>query len=272
MHNELRLTAELVALEAHLSMDLAGLMKNTLPQIVSGFANLTGRFSPTEPAVPLTSRQQDFLRELQKHPYLDVVPLAAYVPEGLKVPYVSYAAPLLRAAEHASKVSTDTLYKFATFLAQIISNKDSKLSTSSMERELKAVSQMREHLNQALGACFAPGSTRAEVTYGDVVGRHSDWPVVFRDTDALSKIVNGIDRKVLDKKIEECVGYLNIVKTKLERNEMDGVSPQVVQNLSDCAYAVAQEMEFVAAVYYKTLALNQSVNRTMDHFRSVFKI
>lgn len=272
MHNELRLTAELVALEAHISLDLVGLMKNTLPSIVSGFSNLVGRFSPTEPPIPLTSREQDFLKEVQKHPYLDMVPLAAYVPEGLKVTYVEYAAALLPAADHAVKVSTSALNNFAVLLAQLVSNHSSRISTTSLERELQTIAARRTRLNKDMGACFLPGSTRSERTYGDVVARNSDWPVVFRDTDILSKQINSIDRKQLDKKIEECVTHLNTIKRQIESGEVKDASSQTVQNLSDSAYAVAQEVEFIAAVYYKTLAFNQAVNRTMDHVRDVFSI
>jgi hypothetical protein len=271
MYNDLRIERDRLALEAGLSLDLNGLLKNTFPNIVQGFTALKGRFAPDDTAFQLPAHQQDFMTELGKHSYLDISPLAAFVPEGLKVSYLEYSEVLTRAAVHASGTSVDTINKFAVFLAQLVSNADAKLTTTSMRRELTVAENERNDINKALGKCFGLGSTRTEVTYSDVVARNKDWVAVFKASEALVKLMSSVDRKTLNKKIDECVQLLGIITNKINRGELAGVSPQVVTNLSDGAYAVAQEMEFFAAIYYKTLAYSQCVNRTMDNFRKVFK-
>jgi hypothetical protein len=49
---------------------------------------------------------------------------------------------------------------------------------------------------------------------------------------------------------------------KIQKNEIEHVSPEVTQNLAFGAYEVAREIEFFSVVYYKVLALTTSVDAT----------
>jgi hypothetical protein len=267
----LRIERDRVALEAGISLDLNGLLKNTVPAIAEGFGALVGRFAPTDPAIPLTSKQADFIKEINKHPYLSVRAIGAYVPEGLEATYLHYIAALAPAAEFAAVDAGKQLADFLAYLSALVTNTDQKLSTVSFKRQVDAMDKKRTSLNKAMGACFRVGSTRTDRSIGDVVDRNSDWTKVFQLNDALGKQLNSVDRKALNKKISECVEMLGIITKKVERGEMNGVSGAVVSNLADMAYSCAQDMEFYAAVYYKAMALSESLNRTMKHFHEVFK-
>lgn len=265
MLNALRIERDRLAMEASLSMNLTGLLKDTFPAIMAGFTSFVARFAPDAPAVQLTRKQSEFVRELNKHAYLDIAPLTAYVPEGLNVTYLEYLGHLPGAASHAADVLKH-LSSYSTYLSQLITNSEQKLSSTSLTREFTGWERERMEHNKALGACFALGSTRTERTIGDVVNRNSDWSPVFHRSDELTKTINAIDRSVLTKKVNECAGLLETIMTKIDRGDFEGVSPQAITNLSDGAYNVASELEFFVATYYKVSALAESINRTVEHF------
>lgn len=270
-HNALRIERDRLALEAPLSLDLVGLFQNTFPSIRAGFSNLVQRFAATEPAVPLTSRQRDFLRLVEPKKYLELAPIVAYVPEGMESSYPHYLDAVLAAVEHAAHYSPKHLNQFALYLSQLVSQSDQHLASTSFEREHVASEEARKKLNAELGACFRVGSSRSESSYGAVVARNKDWYEVFEKNDAQAKLVNTVNRKDLDRKIAECVELMDILSVKLSRGDFQGISPQTITNIADGAYGAAQEMEFYAATHYRSMAISTAINRTMSHVFEVLK-
>lgn len=270
MLTSLRIERDRIAMEAHLSHDLVGLLKNTFPTIKEEFARFVGSFSPSDPGIALTNKQQAFLSELGKHEYSDIRALRAFVPEGLQLGYLEYLKPLTPAVDHAANV-LDFMSAYSVFLSQLISNADGKLSMVTHRRVNQDSEKARAALNDQLGKCFKPGSTWSEVTVGDVIGRNSDWRPAFIGVETLTRAINKVDRGQLQKKANECSELLDVLMNKIERGDLEDVSNQVVDNLADGAYTTARELEFFAATYYKTQALTTCVNRTVDHFIQVFK-
>ncbi|MNU19586.1 hypothetical protein D3C71_78170 [compost metagenome] len=266
----LRLRRDLVALEAFTTPDVVGLLKRVFPSIKEEFGSFMARFSPNEQGLSLTGGQKVFLHDLGKHNYADVLALSAWTPEGLKVTYLEYAMVLDSAVAKASHLMDNVLVPYSAYLAQLVTNLDAKYSSENITLNYKAMAQDRDVMNAALGKCFVPGSSKAVATIGQVIKRNADWPAVFTTTDALVQTMNKIDRAALKKKIAECTDLLDRIAGKIKREEFEGVSPSVLQNLSDGAFQVASELEFYSVTYYKVLALTEAVNRTVKHFGEVF--
>lgn len=266
MLNSLRIQRDATALESFNTADLPSLLRNVFPGMVSEFKGFINKFVPDEPAIALTSKQNDFLKEVMKHSYMDISPLTAYVPEGLNVSYYKYSEHLLPAAKYAANILSGTLSAYTVFLSQLISNKDQKFSTTSFMATYKGLDNARNKMNMDLGGCFKRGSTVTDVTFGDVVDRNADWQHVFQVSNEVTKLINTVDRKALNKKIAECAELLNIIMEKIKRNEFDGISPQAINNLADGTYQIASELEMFSVIYYKVSAYAESINRTIANF------
>lgn len=271
MLNSLQRERDRIAMEASLSMNLTTLLKDTFPSIVAGFSSFVGRWTSDIPAVALSSKQSEFVRELTKHAYLDIAALTAYVPEGLDATYPAYLKALTPATEHAVKAVQETLTEYSLYLSQLVTNADQKLSSASITRKMAESEAKRRTLNKELGLFFGKGSTRTERTMGDVVERLSDWTGVFQQSQVLNKLVNSVDRTALNRKVNECATLLETVMAKIERGDFAGVSSQAVNNLSDGAYSAASELEFFVATYYKVASLTEALNRTVEHFHLTMK-
>ena len=267
--NSMRIERDIVALEASLSQNTQQLLANIFPSIVDEFNGFIGRFMPSTPAIALTSKQFSFLKEITKHNYMDIVSLGAFVPEGLNTTYLKYAEKLMPAAVHASGILSGIISTYSVYLSQLITNKDHKLVTQSFTKVFKELADERESISKDLGKCFKNGSTATDTTIGKVIDRNNDWSKVFHSCNELTKLINIVDRKALNKKVEECSHLLSLIIKKVKQNELENISPQNVENLADGAYAVASELEFFAVTYYKILAYTESINKTIQHFDNV---
>lgn len=266
MDNHLKRVRDLVALEAYHVPDLAGLAQRILPSVLDGINSFKGYFTPA-PAVAISGDQKRFLKSLESRSYPTLMPLGAFVPEGLKVTYLDYAAALLPAVQHVEK-SVKVLDDFATFLAVIMSNKSALQETASRKKFFVELQQEREHVNKNVQACFG-NSTKTDVRVENVVKRNGDWENVLKIGDEMTKAINKIERTHLNKKVAECTEMLERISNQVREGHFDKVSAGVMLDLSDGAYQVASELEFYAVTYYRVLAFSQSVERTMKHIEKV---
>ena len=268
--NAARILSAQIGMEAFAGGDISILLTDSFPTLVHDIKNFFSRFVPNAPGVALNFNEYDFIKRVNKHNYLDISPLTAYVPEGLDVTYLKYSNELMLSAIHASGVLNGIMSKYTVFLSQLINSNDVKLSTLSFSNEHVGLTTAREKLNDDIGKCFKHGSTKAETTLGKVTERNSDWKEVLDKSQAIIKLINSVDRSALNKKIHESVTYLNIILNKIERHELNNSSPEVVNNLSSGAYQVASELEFFSITYYRILAFVNSIENTVTHFNKVF--
>lgn len=267
MNKQLIHQREVVALEAFAISDVAGLLKRVFPSVTEGITSFVGRFSPNEPGVSLTSDQSFLLRELPKHNYLDVADLTAYKPAGLAVPLIDYVEALKPAAERAAETFHKYLPGYTMILSRLINDESFQLASSDLTRDFANLEKEREKLYKNIGDCFKKGDTGTTTTYEKLVKRNGDWKEVIAFTEHMTNTMNKVDRKLLNKKIEETVELLSVLAAKIERGELQKVSPQVVKALSEGAYQLGAELEFFSVVYYRLMELTGTMNQTMEHFK-----
>lgn len=254
-----------VGLEAFAVTDVTGLLARVYPAISDTFSGLLGKFSSNDPYQGLTGKQQDFMRLLGNHPFMDIRPLQVYVPEGLTANYTVYSKALLASAQHAAKVLEDALNPYSTFLSQILTNTGDRISTRLHDADYAAMQKRREGLTADMAKCFKPGSTKTETSLGDVFSRNADWQEVFKDGDSITSFITSVDRKVLNRKVEDCVKLVNKLQEQIKAGTFGEVSPQVVKNLAEGAFQIASELEFYALVYYRVLVLNECLNSSIAY-------
>jgi hypothetical protein len=262
-HEQLALDREWIALEAEhsLSINFSNLIHRFLPNARGVFAALAQKFSASEEGIVLTRDQRAFMKVVEAHKYLDLSPIVAYVPEGLDVPYLHYTNALGPAVDHAANVQT-LLAGYSTYIAMLLTNHDERFSTKDSAVSYKGLETLRDRFNKDLGDCFKNGSHNTDVRYGDVVERNSDWNLVFPAAASLSDKMNGVDRKVLTKTLNDTVHLMDRLIENIQKDEFKGASPTMLTELADGAYQMASEVEFFATVYYRIMALTASIDRT----------
>lgn len=268
MDRALKHARDLVALEAYVVSDLSGLIQRIYPSIKNGLDGFKGVFTP-QPAVALTSNEKNFLTAVDKRTYPNMMPLTAFVPEGLKVGYLEYSAALHAGVEHA-RGCVAVIDEFAVFLAMLVSNRSSILETATRKKQYAEMMLQRDRVNKDIQSCFN-GTTRTTVKVEDVVKRNADWKPVLETANAMSRSINQIERTHLAKKVDECSELLDRVGRLVSENYFDKTSPEVLLDLSDGAYQVAAELEFYSIMYYRVQAYTHAISRTMEHVQVVQK-
>jgi hypothetical protein len=259
---------------SHETFSMAGIansLQNLMPSIQKNFQSFIHNFSRSEPAVQLKSNERDFMRLLDGRIYLNLSPLIAYVPEGLEVAYIEYLMLVREAVQHCHTVTMHSLNEYSMYLAQIITNRQLKVTTMPHDALYAKMEKSRTELNKRLSKCFKMGSSRAERTYGDVVDRNADWPEVFKLVTEIDHLVNTINRDDLHKKAEECNTQLGIIIKQIRNNEFEGAGPEVVNNLASGAYQVGAELELFAATYFRTVTINTAIGDTMNKISQILK-
>lgn len=265
MDTQLKRTRQLVALEAYAVTDLSGLASRIVPSVLSGLSAFKGMFTQT-PAVGLAG-EKNFLSAIAKRTYPTLMPLTAFVPEGLKTTYLDYAIPLTVSATHA-RGCVSVIDEFAVFLSMLVSNKEAVLETSSRKRYFAELMLQREKVNKDVQACFGTG-TRTDSKVEEVIRRNGDWKTVFDMATDLSRQINLIERSHLNKKVDECVDLIERIQRQITEGHFEKVSPEVLLDLSDGAFQVASELEFYSVTYYRVQAFEQAITRTMAHVQKV---
>jgi hypothetical protein len=215
-----------------------------------------------EPIAPLTAKQSEFLASVASRNYVNLTQMPARVPEGLQVPYLQYLHILAEAAKNASQV-VDHLSKYTVFLGCLINEQQAQLGTQFSKAYYTKLASERDHINGMLGSCFNAGSTKVDATYATVVQRNADWKEVFTTLNLVSAQINDVNRRTINKKIEEAGHFLEIIERKITRGEMADITPQMTAELAEGAYEMGREVEQFVAVWYKVQALTESVNKTI---------
>lgn len=262
-HEQLALDREWLALEAEhsTSINFSDLIHRFLPNARGILAGLVSRFQASEEGIVLSRDQRAFMKVVDEHKYLDLSPIVAYVPEGLDTTYQHYANVLGAAVDHAVKVQT-LLTDYSTYIASLLTNHDVRFSNQDSSGTYKGLEAQRAQLNLELGKCFRNGSHNTEVRYGDVVERNSDWSLVFHAAAQLTDKMNGVNRKVLAKTLQDTSHLMDRLIEMAKKDDFKGASPTMLSELADGAFQLASEVEFFAVIYYRVLALSTAIDST----------
>lgn len=270
MTDTLRLQRDTLALEAFSFSDLQAAVRRVFPSMVKTLKGTFGLLPNSAPAIKFTSDQRGFIKTLEGTNYLDLVDMPWTAPEGLKVDYLTYQDALDAAVNHSVEVIDKVLTPFATYLGKLISASDRKFDTVGIFQDMAKREEQRQAVVAAIEKCF--DNTEKEITaYGKIVKRNADWDQIFKNLNYESTTMNRLDRRVINNKIAELVELCETVIKKVERGELEGVSPETVKSLGDGVYQAAKELEFFAATHYRVINLVTTTDYSMSDVTKMLK-
>jgi hypothetical protein len=241
------------------------------PVAARAFEHMIGLLSTDAPAAnPLTSAQAQFVKTVAGRNYLNLSQMPARVPEGLKGTYLQYLHVLSEASDYASKI-LERLSVYTVFLGTLVNEHGAELNTRFDRVRYTALREKRDDFTGMLSAIFIPGSVRAESTYGAVVQRNADWKAVFEALNLVAHQINGVNKRMVNKKVEEASTSLGIIEAKVSRGELANITPQMVSELAEGAYEMGKDVEFFVAIWYKVQAITEAINATVTTLNKVYE-
>ena len=252
-----------IAMEAGVLSNMVNSIKNIFPDLIETLRN---SFSHAEGLptieIKLTNDQKFLIKEIGNFKYIDIAELSTQIPEGFVGTYSDYARTLIKVIEDISDVNGKVLQPYSIYLSTFLTNKDAKFNTKDQTRLYENMKKVREHHINDIGQFFKDSSNLSYAKIGQVIKRNADFNTVYNETGIIAKKIYSINIKTLNENIKRCLDMLDMIIDKIQKNEIEHVSPEVTQNLAFGAYEVAREIEFFSVIYYKVLALTTSVDAT----------
>ncbi len=261
---DLKYARDQLALEFFSTAPAANFLKSLMPGIINAFSSTD--HTPDLPALtPLSKDQSKFMKVLKDVPFTEIGELRAYTPEGMNKLYLEYLEVLLPVTSMFKNLQNEVMQPYTLFLAQLVSDKQASISTNSKKSEYDRMEKDRDDIYKAFSKCYDTDSYKAETIVKRVVQRNTDWLIVFNKLNECSMNVKAVDRELLKRQVKQCVDYLDIIKDNLDKEQMSNTSREAAARLSNGAYNIAKSIETFTTTYYRVLALNGSVENTINH-------
>ena len=244
------------------------LLVKVMPGINNGFKTILNTIKPTSIIEVLFEDSLEVA--LGKVNYVSLSKLDLPVPEGLQVKYLTY----LEALESSTRRLVDlpkNLEDFTRYVAGILTNHDSRVSTVSQDNLFRELDSSRGVAYAAISSCFN-GGTRAKRKYNELVDRNADWPVVESKVKAVVKELNQYDRSDLIDKAKHLHSLLQKVEQTSKRGGFDLANPNVLKTLAEGAFQLASELEYLSVLYYRVLGLTKAVSEDIKLIKKATSI
>ena len=244
------------------------LLVKVMPGINNGFKTILNTIKPTSIIEVLFEDSLEVA--LGKVNYVSLSKLDLPVPEGLQVKYLTY----LEALESSTRRLIDLpkkLEDFTRYVAGILTNHDSRVSTVSQDNLFRELDSSRGVAYAAISSCFN-GGTRAKRKYSELVDRNADWFVVESKVKAVVKELNQYDRSDLIDKARHLHSLLQKVEQTSKRGGFDLANPNVLKTLAEGAFQLASELEYLSVLYYRVLGLTKAVSEDIKLIKKATSI
>lgn len=261
---ELRKACDTLALALEdASSGVLGMLTNLIPNVLNAFTHST-ELEKLPKYEGVGQEHHAFLEKMEKHSYAETRFLRAYRPAGLISPYVAYLPILEKAVDHVLAFTPNILNPYVQHLALIMSHKDAALSLDDHKLTNGAIASTRNAIESEVLSVFTANSQKTDSTVGDMTERNKDWIEIFKLIKRIDDKIKSVNLKLIDQKIKQAQDYLNSIHDLASKQDsrLQNATPEVLISLSEGAYQVALELEFVAITYYRCLTTSQAIKDT----------
>jgi len=253
-----------IALEAGVLSNMVDSIRNTFPML---FADLSHTLEVTKdiPVVEIKySKDQKFVTDnLHTKQYLDLAELNINIPEGFNGKLTDYATVIGEVTYETTLITEKVLKPYMVYLSQFLSNKDAKISTKDQTGIYKGLALKRESNINAMDHYRSNGTVSIS-KLGKLVNRKEDIVHLFKTTNELTKMIDGLNIQDVKDCVKKCVDLLGIIIGQTEKGLIENVTPEVVMNLAFGAAEIAREVEFLAIVHFRAIGLTTCVDNITE--------
>lgn len=238
-------------------------MFKSLVDSVKATVNHMSSFLNFDKVGKLNIEPKKFSSTMRSIPYTAVGEMSAVVPEGLKGTFLEAIEAVEKCVDHIPG-GIRMLDEYEAFLAQFISDKKFNNASYDDKKVHQNAEKVRLNLYAGVGKVFTTGSYKTSQKVKDVVKRNGDWEVIMTKTNEMIAKLEGIDREAIQRKINQCSAYLEIISADFQKEKDRKVSSEAAQRLGNMAHSVAKEMEFFSLTYFRALSIQGAVQNTSE--------
>lgn len=200
--------------------------------------------------------------------YVQASQLGVVTPVGFKGNWLEYIKVLAESQAHVSNLQTGLLKPFEMFLSDMLNSPD-HLRGNSVSPQLAKIKTGQASAFKEKFANFVTNAGNTEATYGDVVKRHAELPVVSHALNEVNTQFASIDRSVLIKQVTSISNMLETLTNNIQEDpENYVISGAILKSLTDLTFFMATEVEFYTIHGYFMETFTLSVKDSYAMLRS----
>jgi hypothetical protein len=253
-----------IAMEAGFLSNFVTTVREAIPSMMASISDALAslKFASDE-RTPLQSYTL-FLNLLGKSNFVEIGDTRISVPEGFEGHLPSYVEHLKKCAEFDRGIIADVLIPYNTFLSQLLSSDSARKSSIGQLGNFLKINEERKRLNDIGASFFIKGSTQVKQPMGKVLNRNSEWRDLLTDQNAAIQAINEVDRKSVQKMVDQCVELIDTIKTASSSGEFDSLSGPMVKQLSEATLAVANQVTFYSITLYRVSGMDKVISESVD--------
>lgn len=258
-----------IGLEAMTLSQTLNASTNRLPEFLAGAKQfIAGMFSPSSPKPQLVDSRK-LEREIRDVDYVSAAPLRVFVPAGFNTTWLQYIELLAQSQRVLDDLQRGLLKPFETWISTLLMRPDTLRAVSFTPDLARYKAPDLDALKENFAASFDK-SGKTESTYGAVIKRHADLPLVTRNLNDVNSHYGAINRRDLLKQVNDISALLDkLLHNMKEDPETYQISGPVLKQLTDLTYFMAREVEFYSTVGYFLQAFTVSVD---DSYKNLERI
>ena len=254
-----------VALEANFVANAVQSVIDFFPSMTSsiekGFNRLIGvkQFVDTgrNGEFNLDSKEKNIRDKLTEFPYSDLMKLRLPAPEGFLGNYPSYFESLLESFHYHRKVCLPALEDYYELVANVVTNKNARVSLKDNDRKYKDLTQNRTQLNLSIAKFYISSSSQNEVEYRKLFANNDEVIKTFKLRHQLMAELKNTNVQEVKELVNQINDALNTLIEIAKNGDMEQLSTAQLKNLTAGAYEIASQVEFFAVNYYRSeVAIN----------------
>jgi hypothetical protein len=233
-----------ISLESNNPSEVLSANPNKLPGFLADIKNFVlTRLNPFKHHIDLVDSR--FIEEKFRNiDYIQASQLGVITPVGFKGTWLNYMAVLAESQAQVTNLQTGLLKPFELYLSELLNTPD-HLRANSVGSQLAKFKPNKPSVLKAKFAGFIGTGGSTESTYGEVVKRHADLPLVTRELNEINTRFASIDRTVLIKQVNSVSGMLDTLIGHIKEDpETYVISGACLKALTDLTYYMAEEVEF----------------------------
>lgn len=252
----LEMDAKVLATEAAIGT-IGGVMEvfsRLIPKasdVISSLSGSVAAFLEKKEPEKLSWKKQTLLKKVQALPYISYREILIQVPEGFTGNLSSYLEWLKKVQIEVIGSANKLINDYSLELSMFLSNTDYRKTLKSHEKFFKDVRVLRSEVTLTMEKFFTSKSVASRVKLGSVMTRFAEFDDIIRfGEDLLTSADFKKELAQMLASVNHASELLSLLKDKLEKRELDGVSADMAKHIAEGAFECGKYVELISILVY----------------------
>lgn len=271
--NDIKVQADVIALESANPSQMFKALSHRLPGFVADVKTFTASLLEQRESVAYTAFSvHDLEKTISKVNYVNLSDITVFVPPSMNVDWNKFLDAVNQSQAIADVLMSETLNPTFRWVSLLLANPENMNAQVSKVRDSGIVFHDLKDVKNTISSCYAKAGSAAEVHYGTVFKRNTDFPIAVQRVNDLNERMAKINRKEVVDMVNNITDTLDKLLIRMEQNpDVYQLSGANMSAISKLAFNVAEEIEFFSAHCVMLEVTSNAMKDTVAKIEDVVK-